>query len=124
MLTLAEAALGHIVGRDFLLSLWLALGFRVAQTASVCNVLDQDPCLAFTGLAWDITPPDGGVGKIISKNGGVGGFSSEVRLVPALELGVVVFVNSRQQFETGKPSQTAGNIADSILYTIMRGGLR
>jgi CubicO group peptidase (beta-lactamase class C family) len=125
MLALAEAALGHIVGRHFLLALWLNLGFRVAQIPSVCNVPNQDPCLAFTGLAWEITPRDGGVGAIITKNGGLDGFSSEVRLLPALDLGVVVFVNSRQKFEEkGKPSKTAGNIADSILYTIARGGLR
>lgn len=119
LIKLADVALGRL-GRDghFLDKLWLWSGLQVAMQPYACE--DVDDCVNQSGLAWDITPADNGIPSIISKNGGIGGFSSEVRPAPTRDLGVVVLVNSRQGFEqTGKPSATSALISDNILYAIL-----
>ena len=73
-------------------------------------------------------PTIGGVGKIITKNGGIGGFSTELHIVPSLDLGIVVLVNSRQMLTddtspSTNPTKPAESIANSILYAIAHGGL-
>jgi len=77
-------------------------------------------CVNQSGLACDITAADNGIPPIVSKNGGINGFSSEVRLVPTRDLGVVVLVNSRQKFgQDAKPDATSALISDNIVYAIL-----
>jgi CubicO group peptidase (beta-lactamase class C family) len=52
--------------------------------------------------------------------GGIGGFSSEARLMPARDMAVVVFANARSvEVENGNPTQTAERIADNLLYGLL-----
>ena len=84
----------------------------------------KDPSLQTCGstqlrsaLAWGVVPEDkrNGVPEIIVKDGGIGGFSSEVRLMPARDIAVVVFANAREtNVEYGNPTQTAERVADNL----------
>ncbi len=119
LLKFAEAALRHRFVDGVAVDSRLRAGFEVAQMSYACET--PRPCLRFSGLAWAITPADGGMGKVISKNGGIAGFSTQIGLVPSLDLGVVVFVNSRQNLiETGKPDADAARILNNILSAIAR----
>ena len=130
MLQFAEAALGHVDGRNRSDRLLLREGFRLAQQSYTCQTADPDnpnECVIGSGLAWAIARANGGVGKIITKNGGIGGFSTEIHIVPSLDLGIIVLVNSRQNIIDDKttppstqPSKPAESIANSILYAIAR----
>ena len=82
-------------------------------------------CANQSGLAWDVTRADNGIPTIVGKNGGLPGFSSEVRLVPSLDLGVVVLVDSVQRLERApKPDATAAHITSNILYALIEQQLR
>jgi len=103
----------------------LLQGFKIAEEPYACSqVLDPtdpySPCIAASGLAWSISRADGGLSEVISKNGGLSGVSTEIRLMPSEDLGVVVLVNSRQDFKNGKPTSAAGNISNNILAAIVR----
>lgn len=125
LLKFAEAALGHRLVDGIRVDSRLRAAFETAQRSYACEVFGQRPCLGFSGLAWAITPADGGMGKVISKNGGIAGFSTQIGLVPSLDLGVVVFVNSRQNLiETGKPDADAARILNNIISAIARERLR
>jgi hypothetical protein len=69
------------------------------------------------GLAWAIRPADvaAGMPAVISKDGGVPGFSTFVALMPARRLAVVVFVNSVAASQTPPPAPViAMNILNAL----------
>lgn len=99
-------------------------GFEIAEQAYACT--GSNPKLGKcpdgsmqSGLAWAVQPKDkkAGVPVIVSKDGGLGGFSTYVALMPSLDLGVVVFVNSRQSI-SGDPTAVAAKVANNILYAL------
>jgi CubicO group peptidase (beta-lactamase class C family) len=99
-------------------------GFRVAERAYACT--GPEPALATcpkgamqSGLSWAIQPADtdNGVPEIVSKDGGLSGYSSFVALMPNQRLGVVVFANSRE-VAAGRPTAVAETIAANILYAL------
>src|SRR5262249_21675805 len=105
MISFAEAALGHSTVNGVKVDPKLRSAFHMAQRGSAC-ASDQKPCLDLPGLAWAGVPADGGMPAIVSKNGGLPGFSTELRLVPNIDLGVIVFVNTADnQEENGKKPQ-------------------
>ena len=71
-------------------------------------------------MAWAILPPDANVGEIIVKNGGLGGFSTVVYLVPSIDLGIVVFINSRTPpSATGsQPTSIATDTGLNMIFAI------
>ena len=108
-------------------------GFKVAQTPHACSepnhTVAQCPAGAIlSALAWAVRPADAasGLPEIIYKNGGLPGFSTQVLLMPARHLGVVAFVNTSDETDTGEKSQAekaeAGKIAFDILYSLYYGG--
>jgi CubicO group peptidase (beta-lactamase class C family) len=97
----------------------IAHGFRIAQTPYAC--VGPNPDLATcpdgtmrSALAWAVQPADraNGVPSIISKNGGLQGFSTLVTLMPRAGIAVVVLAN------TSGPPGPAENIANDILYAL------
>jgi CubicO group peptidase (beta-lactamase class C family) len=127
MISFAQAALGHLVVNGVRLDPRLRSAFQMAQKGYACETAGQRPCLSLSGLAWSSNPGDGGMAAGVSKNGGLPGFTTDVRLAPSLDLGVVVFVNSNQREETAngkKPGASADLIADNILYAIARANQR
>jgi CubicO group peptidase (beta-lactamase class C family) len=124
MISFAEAALGHSTVNGVRVDPKLRSAFQMAQKSYACANSDK-PCLDLSGLAWAGTPADGGMPAIVSKNGGLPGFSTELRLMPNLDLGVIVFINTNDtQKEDGKkPPSTSGLIADNIMYAIARSKL-
>jgi CubicO group peptidase (beta-lactamase class C family) len=109
----------------------LTAGFRIAETAYACVAKDH-PALAncpatsnLSGLAWGIIPADVGhsVPEVVLKDGGLGGYSSEVFLLPERQLAVVVLVNSRSPAQAPlkelafRPAETlAHNIGYNLLF--------
>jgi CubicO group peptidase (beta-lactamase class C family) len=96
-------------------------GFAVAQAAYACEA--QNPRLVDcpagnnrAGLAWAILPADtaNGMARIVTKNGGLAGFSSQVVVIPGSKIGVVVLANS----DNDAPAQ---NLAFQIAYNIYYG---
>jgi CubicO group peptidase (beta-lactamase class C family) len=127
MSSFAQAALGQSVVNGVKLDPRLKSAFKMAQKGYACETPNQRPCLAMSGLAWSSTPADSGVPSVVSKNGGLAGFSTDLRLVPSLDLGVIVFINSNQRGEMAdgkKPVSTSTLIADDIMYAIARANLR
>jgi CubicO group peptidase (beta-lactamase class C family) len=125
MIKLVQAALGHQYVDGVEVDNHLLQGFKIAEAPYACSqVLDptdpSSPCIVSSGLAWSISRANGGLGEVISKNGGLSGVSTEIRLMPSEDLGVVVLVNSRQDFNNGKPTTMAGNISDNILAAMVR----
>jgi len=110
MITLTEAALGHRIVSGKLISPLILRGS--CQGAEVEG----------SGLAWAILPPDANVGEIIVKNGGLGGFSTVVYLVPSIDLGIVVFINSRTPISTAEqgsqPTSIATDTGLNIIFAI------
>ena len=97
----------------------MAAGFRTAEKAYACQA--EDPKLADcaadatrSGLAWSIRPADtaNSFPEIVTKNGGLPGFSSEIVVVPSRQLGVIVLINT----DTGNP---AGGIALDIAHNLV-----
>src|SRR5262249_41257859 len=125
MISFAEAALGHSTVNGVRVDPKLRSAFRMAQKGYACANADQKPCLDLSGLAWAKLPADGGMPAVVSKNGGLAGFSTELRLVPNIDLGVIVFVNTNDtQKEDGKkPQGTSELIAENIMYAIARSKL-
>jgi hypothetical protein len=97
----------------------MTVGFRTAETPYACEA--ENPILAAcpqgvwqSGLAWDIQPADpaNAIPKVVAKNGGLPGYSSQIVLVPSRQLAVVVLINS----DTGSP---AADIALDIAHNLM-----
>jgi CubicO group peptidase (beta-lactamase class C family) len=124
MTTLAGAALGHRIVNGKPVSRSIRDGFQIAETSyaqgsKFCQGAEIDG----SGLAWAILPPDGDVGEIIVKNGGVGGFSTVVFLVPSIDLGIVVFINSRTPpsaaAQGGQPTSIATYTGFNMIFAIL-----
>ncbi|HXJ81610.1 MAG TPA: serine hydrolase [Candidatus Methylomirabilis sp.] len=127
MMSFAEAALGHAEVNGVKVSARLRSAFRIAQKGYVCEIADQRPCILLAGLAWTRNPADGGMPALVAKNGGLSGFTANIRLVPALDLGVVVFANTDQSQgieQNGNPEPGAELVADNIMFAIVRSNLR
>ena len=86
------------------------------------------------GLSWDVVPGDwaNNYPLIVSKNGGLPGYSTQVDLMPFEGLGVVVFVNSfdidndvatdtsnSADKPTGEAAIIARNILNAVHYTMI-----
>ena len=124
----AAAALGHrYIGR-IPVPADVMLGFQIAETAYACT--GADPSLAAcpqdetrSALTWSIKPADTAnrYPALILKDGSLPGFTTQVFLVPARDLAIVVFVNARQTATTGENGLTAteigSNILNALLYT-------
>ena len=129
MVKFLEVALGHIAGKHLLARAWLWAGLQTAMIPSACNTAPgPQPCVNWSGLGWTPivveNPQSNGIPEIVNKNGGLPGFSTQLRLVPSLDLGIVVLVNSLQFLPTtGGPSADSAIISDNILFTILREGL-
>jgi len=123
MITLTEAALGHRIVSGKLISPLILRGFQVAETSYAQGTAScQGAEVEGSGLAWAILPPDANVGEIIVKNGGLGGFSTVVYLVPSIDLGIVVFINSRTPISTAEqgsqPTSIATDTGLNIIFAI------
>jgi CubicO group peptidase (beta-lactamase class C family) len=126
MTRFVQAALGHTTIDGHRIAPAITDGFRIAMEPRACQSSDPNlqHCKATesrSALAWGVLPEDksNGVPEIIMKDGGIGGFSSEVRLMPARDIAVVVFANARgTAIESGKPTQTAERISDNLLYAL------
>ena len=126
MTTFAAAALGDSKIGKLTVPAILSQGFTIAETPYACAA--EDPSLADcpatmtqSALAWSINPADSadGVGEVISKNGGIPGFSTQVMLMPSRGLAVVVFANSRQNVpDTGTATAEADRVARDILFAL------
>ena len=130
MANFAAAALGHLdLGAGIIVPPLVTAGFKIAQTPYACLGAEPDlPCgegVSQSGLAWAIEPadPTNGVPAVISKNGGLTGFSTQVDLIPERNLAVIVFVNTRQVgADTGEGSNAlALVIAHNILFALFYG---
>ncbi|MHB8381293.1 MAG: serine hydrolase [Candidatus Binataceae bacterium] len=126
MTTFAAAALGDSKIGKLAVPAAITQAFAVAETPCACAA--EDPSLADcpagvaqSALAWGINPADpvDGVGAIVSKNGGIPGFSTEVMLMPSRNLAVVVFANSRQNVpDIGNATAEADRVARDILFAL------
>jgi len=126
MIAFMQAALNQPLANGVRIDSRLRRAFRVAEKGYVCESTGQGPCVLVAGLAWTRNPASGGMPSVVSKNGALDGFTTNVRLVPSLELGVVVFVNTDQTLgiETnGNPQPDAQLVADNIMYAIARSRL-
>jgi CubicO group peptidase (beta-lactamase class C family) len=126
MVRFTQAALGHTTIDGHKIAPAITEGFRIAMEPRACQASDPSlqtcgPTQPRSALAWGVVPEDkkNRVPEIIVKDGGIGGFSSEVRLMPARDMAVVVFANARGlEIENGNPTQTAERIADNLLYAL------
>jgi hypothetical protein len=133
MTVFAAAALGQAPSGYFPPDPAITAGFKIAERAYACTGTDPDqhPCPTgslLSALAWGILPEDKRqhVPAILLKNGGLPGFSTQVLLMDARGLAVVVFANSNGETDTGeatdadktKPRKVAETIARNILYTL------
>jgi CubicO group peptidase (beta-lactamase class C family) len=135
MANFAEAALGRSnVGAGITVPPLLSAGFQIAQTPYACNEANPAlPCsegYEASALAWAIDPADSAnrVPEVIWKNGGIGGFSTQINLMPQQNLGVVVFANNRgnapndaTSSETSEIQAPAQIIANNILFALFYG---
>jgi CubicO group peptidase (beta-lactamase class C family) len=101
MMAFAAAALGQTTVGALSVPAALTAGFQIAEKEYACTGATPglSTCPATTeriGLAWGILPKDtaNGVPEIITKNGALPGFSSQIVLIPRKQIAVVVLVNS------------------------------
>jgi CubicO group peptidase (beta-lactamase class C family) len=126
MVTFAAAALGHETIGTINVPPSITQGFEIAEKPYACT--EKDPSLAKchahqrrSALAWSISPADpaNDVGETIQKNGGVYGFSSQVELMPARDIAVVVLVNTRDDIpETGTTTREAGVVCQNVMFAL------
>jgi CubicO group peptidase (beta-lactamase class C family) len=129
----AAAALRQTRRGRFAVDPAIAAGFKIAETPYACTGKDPGlsgcpPGTPLSCLAWGIRPEDmpNNVPAILSKNGGLPGFSTQVLVMPARSLAVVVFVNSNGDTDTGETIDTdratstrqAEKIGRNILYAL------
>jgi hypothetical protein len=107
-------------------------GFAIAEAPRACaaqnpNLQTCPPTTNRSGLAWEIIPADvsNKVPEVVVKDGGLGGYSSEIFLMPTRQLAVVVLVNSRSPAKapynelTFRPAPTlAANIGYNLLFAV------
>jgi CubicO group peptidase (beta-lactamase class C family) len=103
----------------------VAGGFAIAEAPYACAAKDPtlQTCPATTdrsGLAWRIIPGDAtnNVPDVVVKDGGLGGYSSEIFLMPKRQLAVVVLVNSRS-LANELSFQPAPTLAANIGYNLL-----
>jgi CubicO group peptidase (beta-lactamase class C family) len=133
MTVFAAAALGRAPSGLISPDTAITAGFKIAEREYACTGTDPDqhPCptgTSLSALAWGILPEDKHqhVPAILSKNGGLPGFSTQVLLMDARGLAVVVFANSNGETDTGeapdtdntKPRKVAESIARNIFYAL------
>jgi CubicO group peptidase (beta-lactamase class C family) len=128
MANFAAAALGQtdVAGRK--VPPGVTAGFKIAERAYACSGPEPDlPCrdgVSQSGLAWAIAPADSTktppVRAVVSKNGGLTGFSTQVDLMPDKKLAVVVFANTWQGKTDGSLA-SAPVIAHNILFALFYG---
>jgi CubicO group peptidase (beta-lactamase class C family) len=126
MVTFTAAAIGNTKIGMVKVPAAVTDGFAIAETPYACSA--EDPSLADcppgndqSALAWSVSPADSvdGVPEMVMKNGGVGGFSTQVLLMPSQDLAVVVFANSRQDIpDDGTPTAEAERIARDVMFAI------
>jgi CubicO group peptidase (beta-lactamase class C family) len=120
MMTLTEAALGHQIVNERPVAPSILAGFQAAETSyTQGSAFCEGAEIEGSGLAWAILPPDGNVGEIIVKNGGIGGFSTVVYLVPSIDLGIVVFINSRTPISTAEQGSQPTSIATATGFNMI-----
>jgi CubicO group peptidase (beta-lactamase class C family) len=120
MVILTEAALDHPIVDGKLVPPLILRGFQVAETSYAQRIVGcQGAETEGSGLAWAIMPPDANVGEIIVKNGGLDGFSTVVYLVPSIDLGIVVFINSRTPISTAEQGSQPTSIATTTGLNII-----
>ncbi len=109
----------------------LTTGFKIAEMPYACAAADPDlnsckdcpnNCAATSnrsGLAWAILPADDAVPvpQIVTKNGALPGFSSQIFLMPSRQLAVVVLVNSASS-ATGPTGPLVGAPAQVLAFNI------
>jgi Beta-lactamase len=100
----------------------MAAGFKIAETPYACEAekLSLAHCqqgVGQSGLAWTIQPADvaHGFPEVVTKTGGLPGFSSEIVVVPSRQLAVVVLIDS----DTGNPApKIALDIAHNLVFAL------
>jgi CubicO group peptidase (beta-lactamase class C family) len=123
MTAFAAAALGQTTVGTHAVPAAMTQGFQIAQEEYSCTGTTPavSSCPAATdriGLAWVVRPADAanGVPKIITKNGALTGFSSQIVLIPSRQIAVVVLVNS----DDGAPAEA---LAFQIAYGLLAANL-
>lgn len=104
----------------------LTAGFKIAETAYACQAQNPDlsSCPATTArsaLAWQILPADksNDMPELVTKNGGLPGFSSQIFLLPKRQLAVVVLVNSVTRGDGSPPAKLlAFDIGYNLFYAL------
>jgi CubicO group peptidase (beta-lactamase class C family) len=124
MMILTEAALDHPSVKGKRIPPLLRRGFQVAETSYAQGPAScQNAEIEGSGLAWAIMPAAANVGEIIVKNGGIDGFSTVVFLVPSIDLGVVVFINSRTPISTAEqgtqPTSIATDTGFNMIFAVL-----
>ncbi len=137
MTAFASAALGESVVNGKPIDPLVTAGFKVAETPYAC--VGPYPFRAgckgggLSALAWAVSPavppsPGPAFPEVIVKNGGVPGFSTEVMLMPAQRIAVVVFVNEWDTTNTKEPGepqlfqQFAQHIATNVINAVYYAG--
>lgn len=123
MAKFAQSAMRHQLGHK---NSRIDKAFRFAQKPYACT--GPDPSLANcepgqprSALAWAVLPadPESGRPAVVSKNGGLTGFTTQVNLMPSEKLGVVVFSNSAGHWiSDGKSTGVAPRVANQILNAL------
>jgi hypothetical protein len=126
LLVFAEAAMGYPTIGTLSVPGIVSQGFAIAEAPYACQA--NDPSLVHcpahqnqSALAWAIAPADTahGVPEMVSKDGGIWGFSTELALMPSKNLAVAVFANSRQVLlGTNTPTREAENLTRDILFAL------
>jgi CubicO group peptidase (beta-lactamase class C family) len=126
MMRFASAALGDPVPQRP----EVTAGFEVAETPYACantpgdadvypnpSLLECPAANSRYGMTWTLSPTNSGLPTVLAKNGGLPGYSTDVRLMPTRHLAVVVFANTRETRDNGEHTSTrdAEQIAGEIL---------
>ncbi|WOO40798.1 serine hydrolase [Rubellicoccus peritrichatus] len=117
MVSFAEVGLGHTIVNDMVVPPTLTQGLSIAQTPYFSGA-----GTSFAGLAWNVAPPVESVGipQVVSKDGGLSGFSTQLTLMPDLDFALVVFVNTRDAntFTNTGPTRPAEAIGANITRAV------
>ncbi|MFM9861856.1 serine hydrolase [Pseudoxanthobacter sp. M-2] len=98
--------------------------FRLAQTPFACEAgppaLQNCPSgRAQAGLGWQVFPRDGGKPRVLAKDGGIAGFTTQTLVSPEMGLGVMVMASSQQS--SGVATATAEAIFYALYFRCLRG---
>ncbi|MEM7144134.1 MAG: serine hydrolase domain-containing protein [Verrucomicrobiota bacterium] len=119
ILSFLEACLGHTEVNGNPVPQNLTLGLQLAMSPFVPTPTGE----FFSGFAWEYFPATTSppfAPPLIAKSGGISGFSTQIYVVPELDLGLAVFVNARGDGETGPTSDLLDTkLAPSIARAII-----